>query len=150
VHQGTRCPTLHLRKFSEELRYNSPDCPVHHRTVSGAQAGSAANSLLSGIGEGVVAKNHRTVRWRTGLSGEPATPMPIVGNAISERAWPEPTVTRPHRNVRCAPDSVHCAKGTKDSTVSFARRGKKLGTVHVRWCTGLSGAPTDRRQELPT
>jgi hypothetical protein len=22
--------------FSEALRYNSPDCPVHHRTVSGA------------------------------------------------------------------------------------------------------------------
>jgi hypothetical protein len=34
--------------------------------------------------------------------------------------------------------------------VGFATEGKKSGTVHVRWCTGLSGAPTDRRQELPT
>jgi hypothetical protein len=33
---GNSTPTLHLREFSEELRYNSPDCPVHHRTVSGA------------------------------------------------------------------------------------------------------------------
>jgi hypothetical protein len=23
-------------------------------------------------------------------------------------------------------------------------------TVHVRWCTGLSGAPPDRRQDLPS
>jgi hypothetical protein len=36
VHQGTRRPTLHLWDFSEKLRYNSPDCIVHHRTVSGA------------------------------------------------------------------------------------------------------------------
>jgi hypothetical protein len=36
VHQGTPSQTLHLREFSETLRYNSPDCPVHHRTVSGA------------------------------------------------------------------------------------------------------------------
>jgi hypothetical protein len=56
-----------------------------HRTVSGAQAGSAANSLHSGIGEGIVAKNHRTVRWRTGLSGEPTTPAPTVVSAISWR-----------------------------------------------------------------
>jgi hypothetical protein len=56
-----------------------------HRTVSGAQAGPAANLLLSGIDEGVVAKNHRTVRWRTGLSGEPTAPAPTVGSAISGR-----------------------------------------------------------------
>jgi hypothetical protein len=36
VHQGTSSQTLHLREFSEPLHYNSPDCPVHHRTVSGA------------------------------------------------------------------------------------------------------------------
>jgi hypothetical protein len=46
-----------------------------HRTVSGAQAGLAANSLLSGIGEGTMAKNHRIVRWCTGLSGEPTVPV---------------------------------------------------------------------------
>jgi hypothetical protein len=46
--------------------------------------------------------------------------------------WPEPTVTRPHRTVRCAPDIVQCAKGTKGSTTEFARKGKKSSTVHVR------------------
>jgi hypothetical protein len=50
-----------------------------HRT----QAGSAAKSLLSGIGEGAVAKNHRTARWCTGLAGEPSAPAPTVGSAIN-------------------------------------------------------------------
>jgi hypothetical protein len=36
VHQGTSSSTQHLREFSEALRYNSPDCPLLHRTVSGA------------------------------------------------------------------------------------------------------------------
>jgi hypothetical protein len=26
----------------------------------------------------------------------------------------------------------------------------RIGTVHVRWCTELSGAPLDRRQDLPS
>jgi hypothetical protein len=28
--------------------------------------------------------------------------------------------------------------------------GHRTGTVHDRWCTGLSGAPLNRRQELPS
>jgi hypothetical protein len=76
----------------------------------------------------------------TRLSGEPSAPAPTVGCAISGRHVAEPTVTRP----------VWCAKGTKGLTVGFARKEKELGTVHVRWYTGLSGAPIGRRQELPT
>jgi hypothetical protein len=93
----------------------------------------------------------------TGLSGG-APDYPVSHQCPRQRSaarstgdtWAEPTITRPHRTVRCAPESVRCAKGTKGSTVGFARRGKKSGTFHVRWCTRLSGAPTDRRQELPT
>jgi hypothetical protein len=36
VHQGTSARTRHLRENQRVLRYNSPDCPVSHRTVSGA------------------------------------------------------------------------------------------------------------------
>jgi hypothetical protein len=36
VHQGTSARTLHLRENQRALCYNSPDCPVSHRTVSGA------------------------------------------------------------------------------------------------------------------
>jgi hypothetical protein len=90
----------------------------------------------------------------TGLFGEPIASKPTVGCAIGAQsmgnAWPEPTVTRQHRTVRCAPDSVRFAKWTEGSTVSFTKEGKKSCTVHVRWCTGLSGAPTNRKQKLPT
>jgi hypothetical protein len=68
----------------------APDCPVVHRTVSGAQAGPPANLLLSGIGEGVVAKIHRTVRWCTGLSGEPSVPA-ANGRQRDQRATRGPS-----------------------------------------------------------
>jgi hypothetical protein len=33
MHQGGSTSTLHLRVSKAALRYNSPDCPVGHRTV---------------------------------------------------------------------------------------------------------------------
>jgi hypothetical protein len=36
VHQGTRSQTRYLREFPRALRYNSSDCSVSHRIVSGA------------------------------------------------------------------------------------------------------------------
>jgi hypothetical protein len=114
---------------------------------------------------------HRTVRWCTGQcpvrqagSGElaalgkeltaygynsPDCPVsqrsagPTVGCAIRARHVAKPTVGRGHRTVRCAPDSVRCANGSKAPTVGFAREGKKSAPDSVRWCTGLSGAPGD-------
>jgi hypothetical protein len=72
VHQGTPSQTLHLRKFSEALRYNSPDCPVHHRTVSGAPGKS--DSELASFGFPLrynspdMSGAHRTVRWASGAT----------------------------------------------------------------------------------
>jgi hypothetical protein len=72
VHQGTRRPTLHLREFLEELRYNSPDCSVHHRTVSGAPRES--NSKLASFGNPLCYNSpdcpmsHRTVRCDSGAT----------------------------------------------------------------------------------
>jgi hypothetical protein len=48
---------------------------VVHWTVSGTQASPATNLSLSGKSEGAATKNHRTVRWCTGLSGEPTAPV---------------------------------------------------------------------------
>jgi hypothetical protein len=121
-----------------------------HRTVSGAQAGLAANSLLSGIVEGVVAKIQRAVRCAPDCPVSQQRPRQRSAARSAGDAWAEPTVTRPHQTVRCASNKVRCAKWTEGSTVGFAKEGNKSGTVHVRCCTGLSGAPTDRRQELPT
>jgi hypothetical protein len=75
---------------------------------------------------------------------------PTVGRVIRARRMAEPTVRRGHRTVRCAPDSVRCTNGSEPSMVGFAKEGKKSAPDSVRWCTGLSGAPGDRRQELPS
>jgi hypothetical protein len=126
--------------------------PVEHQlrvhwTVSGAQAAQRWTRC---------SRESPRALWLkfTILSGEPTPPAPTVGIAINAQstgdAWPEPTFTRSYRTVRCAPDSVRCAKWIEGSTVGFAKEGKKSCNVHVRWCTGLSDAPMDRRQELPT
>jgi hypothetical protein len=130
-------------------QYGTPDCPVVHRTVSGAPGWSSVNSPLSGFDGGVrlkitglsggapdypvsclwrtrrsrekhhgdVAKIHRTVRWCTGLSGEPTVGRTIFARHVDcsngqlvvhqsdQRSndricqiWKEIT----HRTVRCA------------------------------------------------
>jgi hypothetical protein len=83
----------------------------------------------------IAAKNHRIVRWCTGLfGGAPdclvSQSRPSQRSAVKSAGdtWPEPTVGWAHRTVRCAPDSVRCANGTVDSTVGCARKGKKSRT----------------------
>jgi hypothetical protein len=121
---------------------------------------------------------HRTVRWCTGQCSvrqagdcqlaalgkrsraygykSPDCPMsqrsagPTVGCVIRARHMAEPTVRRVHRTIQCAPDSVRCANGSGSSTVGYTTEGKKSAPDSVRWCTRMSGAPGDRRQELPS
>jgi hypothetical protein len=93
-----------------------------HRTVSGAQTGSAAKSLLSGIGDGAVAKNHRTAWWSTGLSGEPSAPTPTIDNAISGRR-----VARANSH-QAAPDYPVCTRQCPVCQgVPHLLRGTRLG-----------------------
>jgi hypothetical protein len=64
-----------LAKFSQyQLGPGTPDCPVVHRTSSGAPGWLGVNWVLSGKEKGDVAINHQTVRWCTGLSGESTAP----------------------------------------------------------------------------
>jgi hypothetical protein len=120
VHQGTRRPTLHLREFSEELRYNSPDCPVHHRTVSGAPRES--NSELASFGN--------PLRYNS-----PDCP-------VSRR-----TVSGAHRTVRCNIGATTTSRATVDCNALNARlraqrsRARAGGTPDN--LQGLSGAPSD-------
>jgi hypothetical protein len=63
----------------------------------------------------------------TGPSGEPAVLAPTVGSAISAEAagdaWPVPTVTRPHRTVRCTTRAGGC-------NGRLRQRRKEITTVH--------------------
>ena len=45
AHQGLQLRTAHLREFWEPLRYNSPDCPVGHRTVRCASGATATSRV---------------------------------------------------------------------------------------------------------
>ena len=73
---------------------------------------------------------------------------PTVGRAICAGHVAEPTARWRHRTVRCAPDMSGATTAPRLPTVGFAIKGKKSGTGQCPVCTGLSGAPPDRRQDL--
>jgi hypothetical protein len=117
------------------VRWCTGQCPVR-------QAGSGELAALE-FRRRRMAINHRTVRWCTGLSGEP-TVGPANGRPRNPRA------TRGRANGQKGHRTVRCANGSGSSTVGCAKIGKKSAPDSVRWCTGLSGAPGDRRQGLPS
>jgi hypothetical protein len=139
------------RESTVVYSYNSPDCLVVHRTVRWV---IRANSSLSGMKKSDMAKIHQTVRWRTWLSGEP-TIASANGRPCNLR------VTRGRVNGRLGtPDCLVCTRqcpvrqpipGTNGRLLSVWKEIKHwTWTVAVRWCTGLSGAPLDRRQDWPS
>jgi hypothetical protein len=97
---------------------------------------------------------HRTVRWCTGLSSETTTTSAMVGRAIRRRR-----VARAIGGLG-APDCPVCtgqcpvrqpARSCNDRLRQIRKEiNTEHATVTIRWCTGLSGAPPDRRQELPS
>jgi hypothetical protein len=135
-----------------------------------------AKRLLSGLRRRCTAIIHRTVRWCTGLSGgmftgelvalgnssatyvynSPDCPVsqrsagPTVGRAICSGHVAEPTARRRHRTVRCAPDMSGAPTALWLPTVDCAIFGRKSGTGQCPVCTGLSGAPVDRKQDQPS
>jgi hypothetical protein len=135
----------------------APDCPVCHRTVSGAPPDSVrctrdSNSelLIFGNSGSRSAIIHRTVRC---ASGATTTSAPTVACNRIECA----TV---HADVRLAPEGApdslqdlsdappDCPvpQKTEAPTVRIQRLGDVAGAPdRVRWCTGLSGAPCDRQ-----
>jgi hypothetical protein len=121
-----------------------------HRTVSGAPGWLLRTRCSREFNLRRMAIIHRTVRCAPDCSVSQRSAGPTVGCAICARHVAEPTVGMGHRTVRCAPDSVRCANGSQAPTVGSATEGKKSAPDSVRWCTGLSGAPGDRRQELPS
>jgi hypothetical protein len=97
---------------------------------------------------------HWTVRWCTGLSGETTTASATVGRAIRGRR-----VARANGRL----GALDCPVCTGQCPVRQPARScngrlrqirKEIRTGHatvtVRWCTGLSGAPPDRRKLWPS
>jgi hypothetical protein len=92
-----------------------------------------ANWPLSGIRRRRKAIIHRTVRWCTGLSGEPTAASATVGCAIRARR------VAPANGRLGAPDSVRCANGYNSTTVGCAILGRKSAPNNEQWMSG--GAP---------
>ena len=132
------------------FRSGAPDCPVVHRTVSGAPGCLDLKTPLSGICRRRTAKIHRTVRCAPDCPVSQRSAGPTVGRGIRARHVAEPTVGRGHRTVRCAPDMSGAPTAPRSATVGCAILGRRSGTGQCPVCTGLSGAPDDRRQDQPS
>jgi hypothetical protein len=134
------------------LSGGAPDCPVSLQRPRPSP--SATNSSLSGKGESTTAKNHRTVRWCTGLSGESEPPEPMVASAISGRrmARANGRLGTPNCPVCTRQCPVHQRDRRPNARMRQIRKEieHRTATGPVRWCTGLSGAPLDKRQDLPS
>jgi hypothetical protein len=90
----------------DSAQSGTPDCPVVHRTVFGAPGWSPVNWPLSGKVPQRTTIIHQTVRWCTGLSGEPTAASATVGLKSMGDTWPAPTVDRGHRTVSGAPTAT--------------------------------------------
>ena len=134
---------------------------VWHTGLSGGAPDSVrcalpalANWSLSGICRRRTTIIHRTVRWCTGLSGEPTVASAMVGRAIRGRR-----VARANGRLG-APDCPVCTgqcpvcQPARSCNGRLRQFRKEIRTEHatviVRWSTELSGAPPNRRQELPS
>jgi hypothetical protein len=138
VHQGTRRPTLHLREFSEALRYNSPD-------MSGAP--DESDSELASFGF--------QLRYNS-----PDCPMsqrsngyfaPTVDcNALNARQRAQRSRARAGgtpdilQDLSGAPPDSQAGPHVRTPMVGTHRPGDVAGAPDtVRWRTGLSGVPCD-------
>jgi hypothetical protein len=105
---------------------------------------------LSGIHRRRTAIIHRTVRCAPDCPVSQRSAGPTVGRAICVGHVAEPTARRGHRTVRCAPDMSGAPTALRLPTVDCTIYGRKSGTGQCPVCTGLSGAPADRRQDQPS
>jgi hypothetical protein len=93
-------------------------------------------------------KSPRTLRLKfSGLSSESEPPEPTVTSAISGRR-----VACTNGRLGTPGCPVHQRDRGPNGRMRQIRKGiaHQTAIVVVRWCTGLSGAPLDRRQELPS
>jgi hypothetical protein len=127
VHQGTSARTRYLRENQRALRYNSPDCPVSHRIVSGAHrtvrcaSGATATSRATVVCNCIQCATVR-IRVRACAVGAPDSLQDLSG------APPDSPEAPPVRAPTVEPQWSADVAGAPDS---------------VRWRTRLSGAPCD-------
>jgi hypothetical protein len=115
VHRTVRWCTGLSGGTPDSVRWCTGQCPVR-------QAGFCELAAL-GISSAAYGYNSPDCPVCTGLSGEPT-----VGRAIRAGHVAEPTASRGHRTVRCAPDSVRCANGSKAANGRLRQIRKEIRT----------------------
>jgi hypothetical protein len=126
------------------LHYNSPDCPVLHRTVSGAPRESNSelasfgnplcyNSLDCPVSHRTVSGAHRTIRCNSGAT---ATSRATVDcNALNARLRAQ----RSRARAGGTPDSLHGLSGAPPD--SQAGPQDRAPTVEPQRSANVAGAP---------
>jgi hypothetical protein len=97
-------------RWQSMLKNSAPDCPVYHRTVSGAPRPYNSEPATLGNTRARSAIIHRTVWCATGLSGEPAEQrlptlqrsIDMMNSALQYRVRSQSAEVREHRTVRCS------------------------------------------------
>jgi hypothetical protein len=134
---------------------------IWHTGLSGAPGWSPVKRPLSGKDWRHTTIIHRIVRLCIGLSGEPSVASATVGRAIRGRrvARSNGRQGKPDCPV-CTEQCPVCTRQCPVRQLPLRTNGRmcqkrkeivhRTATVTVRWCTGLSGAPPDRRQVWPS
>jgi hypothetical protein len=136
------------RSNRRHLWSGTPDCPVCHRTVSGAPPDmsgapedSNSNSPPSGISRGHSAIIHRTVWCAPDMSGAPRKGGPRNSPASGFHSSRSAII---HRTVRCAPDCpVHLRSNgyfrrQRLPAAHLLRASERRGQARPCWRTGHS------------
>jgi hypothetical protein len=141
----------HLWSGAPDCLVYTGQCPVHHRTVSGAPEDSDSNSPPSGISRGTRAIIHRTVRCTPDsvrCSSE-ELPQELASLGKSERLlhYNSPDMSGVHRTVRCnsGATTISAPTATYDALNARAVRAevRRAHTGAPDTQQYMSGAPPD-------
>jgi hypothetical protein len=103
---------------------------------------------------GATAKNHRTVRCAPDCLVSQRRPRLTVDSAISGRRVGRANGRLVTSDCPVCTGQCPMHQWNRRSKGRLRPIRKEIGhqttTIHVRWCTGQSGAPPARRQELPS
>jgi hypothetical protein len=135
VHQGTSARTLHLREFQRALRYNSPNCPVSRRTVSGAHRTVRCASGATATSRATVDCNRiqcATVRAevRARAGGAPDSLQDLYGAPPNSLVAPQvrASTVEPQRSADVA-GALDCLM--RHATAAFQRPFLVVGAINT-------------------
>jgi hypothetical protein len=129
------------------LSGGAPDSVQCARSASGEEATLGKNQRRTAI-------IHRTVRWCTVLFGEPTVASATVGRAIRGRRVARANGRQGAPNYPVCTGQCLVRHQARSYNDHLRQKRKEIrtgpSTVTVRWRTGLSDAPPDRRQGWPS